>query len=97
MRIISRKALRDFSVKHRDAKKPLDDWFNEVIRADWGSHHELKAKHTNASIVNDCVVFNIGGNKFRLVTWINYRAHLVLIKGVYTHREYDVAGIDCRQ
>lgn len=97
MRVISRKALHEFSATHRDAKRPLDDWYNEVSRADWTSHHDLKAKHATASIVRDCVVFNISGNKFRLVTWINYPAHLVLVKGVYTHREYDTAPFDCRR
>lgn len=96
MRVISRKALHEFAATHRAAKRPLDDWFNEVRRADWASHHDLKAAHTNASIVRDCVVFNVGGNKYRLVTWINYPARLVLIKGVFTHREYDDATLDCR-
>ncbi len=97
MRVISRKALREFSARHRAAKGPLDDWFNEVTRADWASHHDVKAQYTNASIVSDCVVFNVGGNKYRLVTWISYKAHLVLVKGVFTHREYDRATIDGRR
>lgn len=96
MHVISRKALRDFSARHPTATRPLDDWFNEARRAGWTSHHDVKARHPTASLVRDCVVFNIGGNKFRLVTWINYRAHVVLVKGVYTHRAYDAERLDCR-
>jgi mRNA interferase HigB len=97
MRVISRKRLREFWVEHADAERPLKDWFALVRRAQWRSHHEVKAQFRNASVVRDCVVFNIGGNKFRLVAWINYTIGVVLIKSVMTHEEYDETTVDCRR
>jgi mRNA interferase HigB len=97
MRVISRQRFHEFAEKHRDAKRPLDDWYREAKRAAWTSHQDVKAQYRNASIVRDCVVFNIGGSKFRLVAWIYYPAAIVYVKGVYTHREYDEAAFDCRR
>lgn len=75
MRIISRKTLRDFWQRagRQDAEQPLKAWFREVSRADWASPAEVKTAFGNASILaNRRVVFNIAGNKYRLVVRINY-------------------------
>jgi len=96
MHVISRKALQDFWTEHPAAKKPLTLWYREATAAAWASPADVKAQYGNASIVRECVVFNIGGNKYRLVTWINYAAQVVLIKGVFTHVEYDERTLDCR-
>lgn len=97
MRVISRKRLREFAAAHKGAAEPLAAWYAEAVDADWTTPHDVKAHYRNASIVRECAVFNIAGNKFRLVTWINYRRRLVYIKAVFTHREYDEAAIDCRR
>jgi mRNA interferase HigB len=73
-----------------DAEAPLRQWLRVVRLATWRTPSDVKASFGNASILHDSVVvFNIGGNKYRLVTVILYRAGQVLIRGVYTHAEYD--------
>ena len=92
MRIISRKALRQFweHSQYADSEQPLRAWFREASRADWRSPAEIKAAYRSASIVgNDRVVFNIGGNKYRLVVRVNYAYGIVYIRFVGTHRQYD--------
>jgi mRNA interferase HigB len=75
---------------HRDAEQPLRAWFAEARRAVWRTPADIKRAHRNASFVgNDRVVFNIGGNKYRLVVAVNCSAQLVFIRFVGTHAEYD--------
>lgn len=96
MRIISRKTLRVFWEHHADAKQPLCAWFREACKADWKSPADIKAAYRSASLVgNDRVVFNIGGNKYRLVVRINYPYRVIYIRFVGTHRQYD--RIDVRK
>ncbi len=92
MRIISRKTLREFWERRQyaDAEQPLKAWFQEASKADWPSPAAIKAAHGNASIVaNHRVVFNIGGNKYRLVVKVNYPYRVMYIRFIGTHREYD--------
>ena len=90
MRVISRKMLREFYNEHPDAKAPLDAWFREARKEVWDSPIDVKVLHGTASILkNNRVVFNIGGNKYRLVVRINYRKKIIYIRYVGTHREYD--------
>jgi mRNA interferase HigB len=92
MRIISRKALRLFWEKsaYADSEKPLRAWFHEADRADWWSPAEVKADYRSASILeNNRVVFNIAGNKYRLIVRINYAYRVVYIRFIGTHRQYD--------
>lgn len=88
MRVISRKALRDFSNAHRDAEKPLDDWYRTARRALWSSIVDLRKTYPHADSVGTFTVFNIGGNKYRLATHINYRARKIFIRRVMTHDVY---------
>ena len=95
MRIISRRTLREFweRAECADAQEPLKAWFREASKADWSSPAAIKAAYRSASIVgNGRVVFNIGGNKYRLVVQVNYAYRVVYIRFVGTHRQYD--GID---
>jgi len=92
MRIIARKSLSDhWSLSGRtDSEAPLRAWFAEVQTADWAKPSDLKGQFLNASILRDGrAVFNIAGNKYRLVVWINYPYRIVYIRFVGTHREYD--------
>lgn len=93
MRIIAKRTIRQFWESHprgRDAKTPLQVWYSTVEDADWASPADVKASYGDASILKDSrVVFNIGGNKFRLVVWINYPYRVVYIRFVGTHDEYD--------
>lgn len=98
MRIISRKALREFWQRpgRADAEQPLRAWFREASRADWKSPADIKAAYRSASLIgNDRVAFNIAGNKYRLVVRVNYAYRVIYIRFVGTHRQYD--RIDARE
>jgi len=95
MRVITKGALQAYWRRRgrEDAEQPLKAWYAEAIKAAWRSPEDIKAKYRSASFVADNrVVFNIGGNKHRLVVHLNYELGIVLVKFIGTHREYD--GID---
>ena len=90
MRIIARRTLREFWKLHPRAEQPLKAWFAETSKAAWDRPQTIKAHYRQASFLADNrVVFNIGGNKFRLVAHVNYEFGLVYIKFVGTHDDYD--------
>lgn len=90
MRVISRKPLREFATKHPPAKAPLDAWYAEACRADWASFADVKARYGSADVVaGNRVVFNIGGNKYRLIAKMAYRSRTLYVRFVGTHAEYD--------
>jgi len=90
VRIYSRSTLRRFWSKHPDAEQPLRAWFAEARKAKWERPSDIKALHRSASFVgDDRVVFNIGGNKYRLVVAVSYRRGSVFVRFVGKHNEYD--------
>ena len=91
MRIISIKKLRLFwESGHGDAEQPLRAWYKEVQKAVWHSPADIKARYPSASLIRgDRVVFNIGGNKYRLIVKVRYDNQAVFIRFVGTHAEYD--------
>ena len=94
MRIISRRALRDFWVKYPDTEQPLRAWYANVKRADWKTPSNVKATYRNASIIgNNRVVFNVKGNSYRLVTAIDYQYGIVYIRFVGTHQTYNKINV----
>lgn len=93
MHVISRTRLREFWEQEPEAEQALKAWFHEAEAAGWQNSAELKKQYGSASIINaERVVFNICGNKFRLVVRINYAGQTIFIRFVGTHRQYD--GID---
>ncbi len=93
MRVIALSTLKGFWERHPaclDAREPTLAWYRHTLRADWGSPAELKRDIRTASILKDGrAVFNIGGNKYRIVVWINYAYRVVYIRFVGTHAQYD--------
>jgi mRNA interferase HigB len=90
MRIISRKKLKEFWERHSDARASLEAWFADVKQADWKTPNDIKTIYRNVSLVaNNRVIFNIKGNKYRLVVVVQYTYKLVYIRFVGTHEEYD--------
>ena len=90
MRIISKRPLRECWERHPDSEKPLKAWFQEVKNADWDIPAKLKEKFASASFVgNNRVVFNIKGNKYRIVVSIDFRGRVVYVRFVGTHEEYN--------
>jgi mRNA interferase HigB len=92
MRIISRKTLRQFweMSGHADAEQQLRAWFKQVKEADWANPAQVKEMFRSASVVGgNRIVFNIAGNKYRLVVLVNYPFRIVYVRFIGTHREYD--------
>jgi mRNA interferase HigB len=89
MRIIKRGALVNFWLAHPDAKASLESWYGVVRRADWKTPAELKLVYPNADLVGRRTVFNISGNKYRLIARINYQGQRIFVLYILTHAEYD--------
>ena len=90
MRVIARRTLREFWVRHADAAPPLLAWFREVESEEWQGPADVKARYPGASLLRGSrVVFNIKGNRYRLVVRIDYAFQLAFIRFVGTHAEYD--------
>ena len=93
MRIIALSTLRAFlrrSPDYVDAREPLMAWYREARKADWATPADVKAAFRSARILKDGrAVFNIAGNKYRVVVWINYPYRVVYVRFVGTHRQYD--------
>lgn len=90
MRIVSSRVIRDFYLRNPDSKASLTAWHDEAKNANWNSSHDIKEKYRNASFVGDKrVVFNIHGNKYRLIVAVAYRYKAIYIKFIGTHPEYD--------
>ena len=91
MRVIARPILIKFGKRLKDAEESIRAWYQETRRADWDNSNELRRQYGTASVLgNGRVVFNIGGNKYRLVVAINFRAKIVYIRFIGTHQEYDL-------
>ena len=90
MRIIARAALKAFWQRHADAEQPLKAWFREARTADSAKPRDVKRAYRTASVIGDNrVVFNIGGNKYRLVVKFNYHYRVGYIRFIGTHAQYD--------
>lgn len=92
MHVISKKPLREFWAKHPDAQQPLEDWWKIASHARWQNLAEKRKDFPHADPVGACTVFNIGGNKYRLITKLNYCSQIVYTRFVLTHSEYDRGG-----
>jgi mRNA interferase HigB len=93
MRVIALKTLKAFwehNPVHQDAREAALAWYRHTLKADWGSPADLKRDVGTTSILKDGrAVFNIAGNKYRIVVWINYSYRVVYIRFVGTHAQYD--------
>lgn len=93
VRIIALSTLKRFldeSAAYADAKEPMMAWYRQARAADWRSPTDIKRDLRSASILKDGrVVFNLAGNKYRIVVWINYDYRIVYVRFIGTHRQYD--------
>jgi mRNA interferase HigB len=93
MRVIALRTLKAFwetNPSYADVREPALAWYRHTLVADWGSPADLKRDIRNASILKDGrAVFNIAGNKYRIVVWINYGYRVVYIRFIGTHAQYD--------
>ncbi len=89
MRVITKKRLQEFWEKHPDSKEPLLSWYKIAKKSVWKNLVEVRKDFSHADLAGVCTVFNIGGNKYRLITKIYYPGKKILIRFVLTHAEYD--------
>jgi mRNA interferase HigB len=89
MHVITRKRLNDFAAVHPDTKSALQLWYRRIRSGTFQNFAELRALFPNADQVGRLTVFNIGGNKVRLIAAIHYNRQKVYIRAVLTHAEYD--------
>ncbi len=90
MHVIAKKALREFWEKHPKAKVSLQDWWSTTTKAEWKTPQDIRNVYRTADFIADSrVIFNIGGNSYRLVVRVSYEYQRVMIKFVGTHAEYD--------
>jgi mRNA interferase HigB len=88
MHVISRKALLAFAEKHPDSRPSLLRWYQIIENSDFTSFEDLRTTFPSADKVGDLIVFNIGGNKYRLIASIHFNRGKVYIRQVMTHQEY---------
>ena len=97
MRVIAKSTIKKFwgQPAYSDARGPLESWYEETVKANWLSPQAVKTQYGNASICgNNRVAFNIGGNKYRLVVEIQYRAGIVWVKFIGTHAQCDKINVE---
>ena len=89
MHVISRKTLREFWEQHPDSESPLSRWFKLMENTDFTSFEDLRTTFPTADKVGDLIVFNIAGNKYRLIVAIHFNRGRVYVRHVLTHQEYN--------
>jgi mRNA interferase HigB len=93
VRIVGKLKLQDFWNIHHEARTPLERWIKVVESAEWHNWAQLKSTFRSADLIKqdlkNFVVFNVGGNKYRLITVVNYQGQVVIVGLVLTHRQYD--------
>ena len=90
MRIIAQKTIREFWSKHSETEQQLKAWYDEVKKADWSTPNDILKEFPNARVIkNDRAIFNIKGNKYRIVIAVKYDFKIVYIRFIGTHKEYD--------
>jgi mRNA interferase HigB len=93
MRVIALRTIKQFiesRPEYADSREPVLAWYRQVLKADWATPAEVKREIGNASILRGGrVVFNVAGNKYRIVVWINFPYRVVYVRFIGTHRQYD--------
>lgn len=89
MHIISRKALKEFWSRYPDSEAPLLRWYRIVENSNYDSFESLRTTFPSADRLGDLIVFNIGGNKYRLIVSAHFNRGKIYIRHVLTHKEYD--------
>lgn len=92
VRVISRKRLREFADRHPEAAGPLGAWYRIMTHMDFASFGALRRAFGSADKVGPLTVFNISGNRYRLVAAIHYNRRRVYVRQVLTHGEYEKGG-----
>jgi len=97
MRIIAKRTLREFweQPEYSDAQSALEAWHFEALKSSWKIPQDIKDKYRSASFLkNNRVVFNVAGNKYRLIVSVDYERQTCFIKFVGTHKQYDDIDVE---
>jgi mRNA interferase HigB len=89
MEIVNYEVINEFKKRYADSRSALDLWLDVTLKAEWKNFEDVKKNFRTASKVDQCTVFNIKGNHYRLITRISYKLQQVHINTVLTHAEYD--------
>ncbi len=89
MHVISRKKLKEAALRHSEMEPALDAWFRIAKKAQWQNLADVRETFASADAVEKWTVFNVKGNRYRLISEINYRSQRIYIRQVLTHAEYD--------
>jgi mRNA interferase HigB len=90
MRVIAKRTLKEFWLKHRDAEDALKEWHSTIFKAEWKNPNEIKKNFPSADHVgNNRIVFNICHNRYRLIVVFRYNIQVAFIRFIGTHKEYD--------
>jgi mRNA interferase HigB len=92
MRLISVKPLKDFWQRHPDAETSLKYRINATKQATWRKFVDVRTTFASADVYKELTIFNIGGNKYRLIVHINYETRIVYVHHILTHKDYDAGG-----
>lgn len=89
MHVIAKPILVEFWTKHPDAESPLQSWYRIMVSETFTDFNDLKATFASADYVDGLTVFDIGGNKYRLIAAIHYNRHKAYVRAILTHADYD--------
>jgi mRNA interferase HigB len=87
--VISARKLREFWAEHPDAEKPLRSWLRVAERSEWEKFEDIRETYAHASQVGKFTVFNIGGNKYRMVVVVHFNRGKLYVRHILSHAEYD--------
>lgn len=89
MHVISKRRISEFCERHPEAETALLRWYQIVRKQTWNSFADVRAMFRSADQYHHCLVFNVGGNKYRIIAAIHYNTHRIYIRHVLTHADYD--------
>jgi mRNA interferase HigB len=89
LRIVTGKSIREFVQREPRSSDVMWRWVDSIESSNWRNPGDLRATFAAASFVGDLTVFNIGGNKYRIVAFVHFRKQIVYVKRIGTHKEYD--------
>lgn len=89
MHIISKRRLREFWENDPHSENPLNEWHKRLSKLEAANIAQLRQTFPDADLVGNCIIFNVGGNKYRVITKVDFRRQNVYVRFVLTHREYD--------
>lgn len=89
MRIVTTRKLKEFWTENKAAELVMREWIKTVYLADWKTSADVKNTFNSVNVYKNCTIFDVGGNKYRVIAKVEYQIYIVFIRFVLTHSEYD--------